>query len=59
MSQEFLLQLLSIIAVGGGTYGAIKADLARAIAKAEMAEKMANKAHERIDDLFTTRRAKA
>ena len=33
-------------------YGAIRADLARAIAQAEAAEKSADKAHKRIDNLI-------
>jgi len=55
MSPEFVLQL--VIAFGGpiAVYGAVKADLARALAKAEAAESAAIRAHDRIDH-FTTKR---
>lgn len=50
---------MDIISLLGGifggslaVYGAIRADLARAIAKAEAAEKSADKAHQRIDSLI-------
>lgn len=41
---EWVIQLLAIGAGMLTTYGAIRADLARAIAKAEAAEKQAEKA---------------
>lgn len=49
MTPEFVLQI--IVALGGpfAVYGAIKADLARALAKAEAAEAAAIRAHDRID----------
>lgn len=50
MTPDFLLQLLSMVAVGGGVYGAIRADLARVHEKAINAERSANRAHERIDE---------
>lgn len=45
---EWALQLLAVVGTWAATYGAIRADLARAIAKAETAEASADKAHSMI-----------
>lgn len=57
MTPEFLLQLLVALGAPVAVYGAIKADLARAIEKAEQAANSATRAHERIDDFHNGRRA--
>lgn len=49
---EFLLQLVVAVGSGAAVYAAIRADLARAIAKAEEAAAAASKAHDRIDTLL-------
>jgi len=51
VTPEFFLQLLVALGAPVAVYGAIKADLARALAKAEAAEAAAVRAHVRIDDL--------
>lgn len=56
MSPEFLLQLVSIVAVGVGVYGGIRADLARIHEKAEYAGREAERANRRIDDLHNGRK---
>lgn len=48
MSSEFVLQLLLIVATGGGVYAAIRADLALALHHAKEAVDSAQKAHERL-----------
>lgn len=55
MSTDFLLQLVTAIGSAVMVYGAIRADLARAIAKAEAAQEAASKAHDRIDRLQEVR----
>lgn len=47
---------MQLIGLAGGmvaTYGAIRADLARAVVRAEIAEKSANEAHRRLDGHLT------
>jgi hypothetical protein len=55
MSPEFWLQLIAAVGSAVAVYGAIKADLAKALAKAEAAEASATRAHARIDDFHTWR----
>lgn len=55
ITPEFILQLVLAIGAPVAVYGAIKADLARALAKAEMAETAALRAHDRIDGLHRRR----
>lgn len=54
---DWMLQLITAGAGAASVYAAIRADLARLHEKAENAAKAADKAHERIDDLFNHRRA--
>lgn len=56
MTPEFILQLLVALGAPVAVYGAVRADLARAIAIAEQADKSADQAHKRIDDLFNNHR---
>lgn len=49
MTPEFWLQLALAVAAGAGVYAAIKADLTRAITKAEQALIGSSKAHDRLD----------
>lgn len=49
MTPEFLLQLLATLAVAGGVYAAIRADLREALVKAGLAIKSADQAHSRLD----------
>lgn len=49
---DFLLQVMLAVGAGISVYAAIRADLAKAIAKAEEAAAAANKAHDRIDSLI-------
>lgn len=46
---EIVMQVIAAVGPAVAVYGAIKADLARALAKAETAEAAANTAHARID----------
>lgn len=56
MEPQMVFEILAIFGSCATVYAAIRVDLAKAIAKAEEAAAAANKAHDRIDDLF---RAKA
>ncbi|MFD1838192.1 hypothetical protein [Paracidovorax cattleyae] len=49
MNHELLVQILGMIATGAGVYGAIRADLARALEIATAARDSATEAHRRID----------
>lgn len=49
---EWIYQLLTAGAGAASVYAAIRADLARLHEKAEQATRSADKAHNRIDDLF-------
>jgi ribosomal protein S9 len=53
---EFFLSIVAATGGGIGAWVAVRADLARAIVKAEAAEKAAEKAHSRIDQLLGERR---
>lgn len=53
MTPEFMLQLVLAVASALGVYGAVRADWARAIAKAEAAEMQAMRAHDRIDSMLS------
>lgn len=44
------------ICAGAGVYGAVKGDLARTRTIAENAKDSADKAHTRIDNIFSSRR---
>lgn len=55
MTPELWLQLAIAIGSCAATYAAIRADLARAIAKAENAAAAADKAHDRIDRMMSDR----
>lgn len=46
---KLILEILAMFASCATVYAAIRADLAKAIAKAEEAAAQANKAHDRID----------
>lgn len=48
---SIFFQVLALLGSMGTVYAAIRADLARAIAKAEEAAAAASKAHDRIDRL--------
>lgn len=50
-----MLQIVIAIGAGFGVYAAIRADLARAIALAEQAHNAADKAHDRIDEILSTK----
>lgn len=58
VTPEFLLQLIVALGAPVAVYGAIKADLARALAKAEAAEVAATRAHARIDDFHNAKGAR-
>ena len=47
-----ILEILAMFASCATVYAAIRADLAKAIAKAEEAAAAANKAHDRIDTML-------
>lgn len=49
MNEGVILQIVSMVAVAGGIYAAIKSDLTRAIMLAEQAVKAAESAHHRMD----------
>lgn len=49
---KLLLEILAMFASCATVYAAIRADLAKAIAKAEAATAAANKAHDRIDSIL-------
>jgi len=49
---EFILQILIALASGGGAYAAIRADLATLHEKAANAERTADGAMRRIDDML-------
>jgi hypothetical protein len=53
MTPEFWIQLVIGAGSAFAVYGAIRADLARALAKAEAAEASATRAHVRIDNFST------
>lgn len=50
MNLEFIQYLVSCFVGGASIYAAIKADLARAIVKAELAAETAKIAHDRLDN---------
>jgi hypothetical protein len=47
-----IFEIVAMIGACATVYAAIRADLAAAIAKAEMAAASATRAHERIDDIL-------
>ena len=47
---QLLIAVIAGVGAGFGVYGAIRADLARAIATAENAAANATRAHERLDN---------
>lgn len=49
---KMILEILAMFASCATVYAAIRADLAKAIAKAEEASAAANKAHDRIDTML-------
>lgn len=49
---EWVLILLGNCVTAAGLYGAIRADLREALTRAGTAEKLGEKAHERINDLL-------
>lgn len=49
---KMLLEIVAMAASCATVYAAIRADLAKAIAKAEEAAAAANKAHDRIDKML-------
>jgi hypothetical protein len=51
-SADFILQLIIGIGSAVGVYAGIKSDLAVTREKAEIANRRADEAHTRIDDLF-------
>jgi hypothetical protein len=53
---DWLFQLLTAGAGAASVYAAIRADLARLHEKADNAARAADKAHNRIDEMFNTRR---
>lgn len=54
---KVIFEILAIIGSCATVYAAIRADLAKAIAKAEEAAAAANKAHDRIDTILQSRKA--
>ena len=52
MTPDFLLQLALAVCGGFGAYAAIRSDLATLHERATVAKDTADKAHERIDQLF-------
>ncbi|HJY07226.1 MAG TPA: hypothetical protein VJ323_12985 [Bryobacteraceae bacterium] len=55
---QIILAGFTAVCGGAGVYAAIKGDLARTRAIAENAASSANKAHDRIDELFSHHRSK-
>lgn len=55
ITAELMLSVIMGAATGVGAWVAVRADLARAIVKAENAEKAAATAHARIDSLLQAR----
>lgn len=53
---DWLFQVLTAGAAAAGVYAGIRGDLARLHEKAENAAKAADKAHERIDSIFSHQR---
>lgn len=49
---KLIIEILAMFASCATVYAAIRADLAKAIAKAEEAAAQANKAHDRIDRML-------
>ena len=56
MTPSLMFEVLALLGSMGTVYAAIRADLARAIAKAEEAAAAASKAHDRIDRLQESKR---
>lgn len=52
MEPQMMFEILAILGSCATVYAAIRADLAKAIAKAEEAAAAANKAHDRIDSML-------
>jgi len=52
MSQEWLLWVVGQIVVAAAIWGGIRSDIKSLHSKIAGVEKMADKAHERIDDLY-------
>lgn len=52
LDQRTIIELLGMFGSCAAVYAAIRADLARAIAKAEEAATAASKAHDRIDRIL-------
>lgn len=53
---KLIIEIIAMLGTCATVYAAIRADLAKAIAKAEEAAAAANKAHDRIDSLILQRR---
>lgn len=49
---DWILQLLAIVGASCGVYAGVKADIAKAIVRAEMALQLAERAHARIDAIM-------
>lgn len=49
MQADFIMQLIAMGGMVAGVYAAIRADLVRAMVKAEQAGQTADEAHKRID----------
>lgn len=52
MTPEFILQLVATVGAGVGIYAGIRVDLARLHEKVAIAQRSAERAHERIDSHF-------